>query len=726
LIKGVIVLLKSGLLIAQRGFERSNLLTPLMSAAIGLSEEMKIGVLRGLEYENFRLYIMNSYVNPDVIVVVATDKEDLSDEMKARELVNKIDRVLPRYRFDAVTGELQDSVLRVIDLYLKEKPELPDFKDIVDLAKAIYSSIPSNIILQNEKMRKRFEEIEKSQELKTKFVPRALRVDDPMRTLEQCIEKVHSWDLYEAYTYAYAIKSFESFSDAGSLLAAKLGLIIMNLPPNYPSIVYGELYRLLEVEPRMLSPVVIDFVRAEIKAAIEGKIREFREFIAENIDKLVSEFDKADGILKDVYGILLFSTSRRILHSPLGEKLMNHFQNKSPILYERLRTTYMQLKLFDILYSSKQWYEIQKILSESKVHYIEIKNKYKEISGKSVLSRFISTSKREIKKINIYALSAIRPYMLAVLVASESYGLSIKDRESLLRDTYNLVRDEVFQIIKVTPPLEMRVYTDFYQLLLHLLLYIAIIHADSSESTFWKEALEISREGFKFFHKLYARERLTAMGFIARTSPIAFILGKSSLKINEYPDELLFYTALLCNLDEETIIELNSRSPQGRFADTINSTVVLLSTSRMVNIKTIREKIITEIIRILRVLGTWAAHNNTYSREFVDNFADALNYVIEDSEDSYKCRVFLHDLIDYTNMLVKNPDENKFEAALTYYRVGKLLYKYLNKFGYSDDIIRWAIRFLEISSQIWESEGFNEKAKEINDYLNAIKQFSQE
>ena len=720
MIRGVIVLLRSGLLVAQRGFERTEILTPLMSAAISLSEEIKMGVLKALEYKDYRLYIMTSYTNPEVIIVVAADKDDLAIETRARELVSKIDRVIPSRPFDVVTGELQDSVLRVIDNFLKETPELPSFDTIVNLAKAIYSSLPSDTILNVEREVKEFEATEKADELKKKFVPKKMKVDDPDKVLNLCLQKIYEWNLYDAYNAAYSLRDVESYYDVGSLLAAKIGLIILGFSPDYPSLPTTEVKMLVDVEPRKLHPIVLELVKMEVNAVLEGELGRFRAFLNNSLDKLVEIFDAAEGILKDVYAFLLFSTSRLVLKSDLGPRLINFFKEKSPLLFEILNNAHVQIQLFDILYAPKTWLDIQKFVMDTKLHYMEIKEKYKEILGKSFIQKLFSSWKKELVEVSTYALSAIRPYMLAILASVESYGLSISDREKILLDAYNLVKDDILKIINASPPLDIRTYFDFYQLILHLLMYLGFVSFEDRARTVWNEALEIAREGFKFFYRLYARGRITLIDFVTRVSPIVFIMSKAALNTGNNPKELLYYIRVLANFDDTLIKEMNNRPEHGRFADIINAIIPLMLISKFVPIETLREQIATALLGLLRKLGTWSIHKNIYSREFVDDFADILSETIELSSDRQKCGIFLRDLIDYTNVLVKDPEENRFEAAVMYERAGKLLIKYLDKFGRDDYYLSQAYKYINRSVAIWAAEGYTVKVNELENYRKSL------
>jgi len=721
MIRGVVVLLKSGLLVAQRGFEKSEVLTPLMSAAIGLSEEMGIGILKGLEYRDLKLYMLTSYINPDVIIVVAADREDPTIELRARELASKIDRVLPRRKFDIVTGEIQDSVLRIIDSFLKEKPELPGFENIVNLAKVVYSSMPSEKLLEFENKASKFEKKELAEEERKKFTPKKIAISNPDKMLRTCLEKIFDWSLYDAYSIAYALKDVPDYKDIGSLLATKIGLILLSLPPEYPSVSSDEIKKLLNVSAEKLDPKVIEFVKLEALAFLEGKIRELRSFIVENRENLAKIFDAAEEPIKGVYAFLLYSASRHIVQSTLGSKLMEYFKDKSMMLYEILKNAETQVRIFDILYSSKTWLEIHEIVSETKINYLEIQRKYDKILKKTFIQKLFTSWKKDLIETSAHALSRIRPYMLAILAAAESYGLSIKDREKLLKDTYNLVKEDALNIIKADPPLDLRVYFDFYQLILHLMMYLSTVVYGEEAKKIWQETINISQEGFKFFHKLYLRNRISKIDFMIRVSPIVFVMSKAAINIGEIPEEIIEYIRTISKLEEEEVEQLDNRVEASRFADIINSLLPILIVSKLIQLESIREKIVKEILRILRTLGSWSIHKGTYSREFVDNFADAINEVLEVSKDKHECRIFLRDLLDYINVLVKNPEENRFEAALMYEKAGKLIAKYTYRFGAHPELVPLALNYLETSAKIWSEGGYRERADDIEYALRSLK-----
>jgi len=96
-------------------------------------------------------------------------------------------------------------------------------------------------------------------------------------------------------------------------------------------------------------------------------------------------------------------------------------------------------------------------------------------------------------------------------------------------DAYKLVMEDVYEIIRASPPLSIGTYFDFYQLVLHLLMYLGWVTNGDMKESIWKEALKISKEAYSFFFKLYARERITRVDFVSRVAPIVFIMSKSKL-----------------------------------------------------------------------------------------------------------------------------------------------------------------------------------------------------
>ncbi len=717
MIRGVIILLKSGLPIAQCGFEKSEILSPLMSVAISLSEEMGMGLLRAMEYGNYRLYILTSNVNPEVLVVVATDKEDIASEIKARELVNKIDRVIPKESFNLVTGTLQDTVLRIIDDFLKVSPELPSFSEIVDLSKVIFSGLSTEIAIQINREMKDFARLEKEEELKNRFIPKTEGPSDPEKTLDECIKNFFEWRLLDAYSKAYSLRSIESFSDIGSLLGIKIGLMILRMPPNFKSLSKTDIKGLMDFEVQSVNPLIAELIKKEVESALEGKFAEYRNFLTSHIEEIAEIFRNSDSKMKDVYSVLLFSVSRYVLKSPLGDELINYYRNKSNILYEITYSTLKEIEMFESLYAPKTWLDVQKYLTDNKLHYMEIKDKYKSLLGKTLIRKLLSSRKKEVIETSIYALSSIRPYILSSLAAAESYGLSIKDRQQILLDAYNLVMEDVYEIIKASPPLSIGTYFDFYQLILHLLMYLGWVTNGDMKDKIWREGSNLSKEAFYFFYKLYARNRITLLDFISRVSPVVFIMSKSALRLGETPKELFYLIRLLASFGDNDIKEIDSQADPGRFAALINNVMAIVTTASRMQLASLKEKTLTHSIDILRRLITWAIHKGEFSREIVDNYIDAVYKAIKLSNDKQKCEIILRDLIDYSQALVRDPDENKFEVAIFYKRAGEVLTEYYVKFKSDGEIIHFARTYLSKSLEIWRSEGYKAIPKEIEEML---------
>ncbi len=720
MIRGVIVLLKSGLLVAQRGFEKSEVLSPLMSAAISLSEEMGMGLLKAMEYGNYRLYILTSNSNPDVLVVVATDREDVASEVKARELVNKIDRVIPKEPFNLVTGTLQDTVLAIIDNFLKASPELPSFSEIIDLSKVIVGGLSTEALVQIDKEMRDFARLEKEAELKNRLIPKKMDISDPEVSLKECIDNFYNWNLVEAYNIAYALRSIESYSDIASLIGIKIGLMIIRMPPDFKSLTKTDINALMDFEARNVPKIVVEFIRKEAESVLEGKASEYREFLKRHVNELAEIFKNADERMKSIYSVLLFSVSRYVLSSPLGSDLLSYYKEKSSILYEIIYSAFREIELFETLYAPKNWLDVQRILTENKLHYMEIKEKYKSILNMPRIRKLAASWKRDFLEVSIYALSAIRPYLLSSLAAAESYGLSIKDRQQILMDAYKLVMEDAYEIIKALPPLSVGAYYDFYQLILHLLMYLGWVTNGDMKETIWKEALKLSRDAYYFFFKLYGRERITDLDFVSRVSPIVFIMSKASLRLKEIPKELLYLARILATFDESDAEEVDSRSEMNRFSALINTLMALITVARAMNLTGLREKTLSQALDILRRLITWAIHKGELSREAIDNYIDGINEIIEVSNDKQRCKILLRDLIDYAQTLVQDPNENRFEAAIIYKRAGEVLVKYYEKFGSDEEIVHFARNYLGTSLEIWRAENYKAIPEEIEQVLSKI------
>ena len=726
MIKGVVVLLRSGLLVAQRGFERTELLTPLISAVIGLAEELGIGVFRSIEFPDFNLYVTTSKENPEVLIVIAIDKGEPAPEMRIRDLVRRLDRELPRGRFDVVTDDIQEKVLSIIDDFLKEKAELPDFSLVVNLARVIYGGIPSQKIIELEKLDDEFVKTERSDEEKKKFKSSRVKIDNPEKTLQECIDKIMKWQLYEAYNLAFSLREMEDYKDIASLIAAKIGTIIRELPAEYPTIDVGEIRNLINVEPRILDPLIIEYVKKLILSSIENRFAEFRRFLEENADKLMEVFQRTEGLLKDAYAFLIFAPNRYLVRSSIGRELLKYLKEKSEFLYEQLRTVEIQSKIYDVLYKPKVWLDLHEVLSEAKLEFMKLKSKYEQGIKPSIfqaLLQRISTiwKKRELLEAAMHLLSKIRPYMLATLAVAESYGLSIEERDTLLTDTYQVVKSEILQIVEATPPLDIRAYFDFYQLISHLMMYLSLMKHGEQAQVLWNETLELSKRGFNFFYRLFVRGRISEAGFIIRCSPVAFTMAKAALRIYETPLEIMQYAKVLASMSEGAINNMNERPDPGRFADIINNLMILVAMNRILELKTLRQRVLIEIYRILKTITTWSIHHGEYTRELVDNIADVVNDAVEIVDDESICRRMVRDLLDYTELLVRDPQESKYEAAIAYERAGRIAFKFLNRFGKDPEILERTLQYLSISKRTWEGEGYHERADDLEQIIVSLK-----
>ncbi len=715
-------MLKSGLLIAQKGFENAqSLVSSLMAAALGLSEALAEGGLRSLELSGRKIYVVSSTINPDVIVAVASDTEDPSIELRARELLSKIIDVIPPGT-EIVTDDIQQQVQKLLDSFLEEKPvEMPYFDSVVDIAKVIYGNLPPEIIMKTEETINKLIKEEELKEKKLVHKPRKITIKSAEEALKNILDKVYSWDLIAGYDIAYSLATSDlEKSSLGTLLAIKIGLLTRMLPYNHPVIpteVIKDFLKKVEEEKDLLA----QFVKLEILNLLEDRPSEWLKFIRENIDELVKILDNTqDDILRSIYAFLLMSTGRSVIYSPLGERLLKIFKEKSSYLYEYLNSTYKVNDLFQILYTTKNWSDIEKDLAEIKTAYLKMKKRFHELL-KRRLPIFRMLNREKIIEISYYVLSRIIPYLLISMAAMESYGLSIKDRHLLIEESYRVAIEDAYNIMREMPPLEIRAYFNFYQLLLHIIYYSTMFVTKEKAKEMWEHALRIAQEGLLFFARLWARRRISYYRFLTLSSPIIFVLSKAMLRLGTQSDEIISYLRQIAFIPPEIRNEINNERDINR-ALYLNTLMAFLPIIRHIQAPGIRARILEDILRIFDQIGERDIHKREVTREFIDDLADAVLACIKYSDDRKLCLYGLQLLKKYSTVIIRDLKENPFEATIAFERLGEASASYLRKFGDDEVVKKLALLSLENARRIWFHEGYTDKVREIDELIHVIRE----
>ena len=720
MIRGVLAILKSGLLIAQKGFEKAeNILPPLMSAVLNLSEALGAGNVESLELKDLKVYIVASNVNPDVVVAIVAQKPgDSLIEILARDLITKIDRIISK-DMDVVTSEVVNEVEKVLEEFMKGEAKLPSFKQIVELAKIIYGNIPTEKVILIERLFKEFVEKEKRDEMSKVHKPSTSRVLDPVKTLKKALDEAYSWNLLKAFDVAYSLsKTRGEYSHIGKLLAIKIGLITRRLPPGH-NVIQESLIKELLKELQYSDDLVAEFIKKEANLVFENRIAEWISFVKEKREEIAKLIAGAeDEAIRDSLAFIFYSPSRYVVQGPIGDELIKVFERRSKLLYEYIRSLKEVAEIFTILYSPKGWVEVQKRLAEIKTRYIEMKKRLEDQLRKFILVRILQREK--LLEISFSLLSRIQPYLISVLAAIESYGLPINDRHTMLQEAYDTVMSDVYYLVDAKPPLDITMYFNFYQFLLHMLYYLTYFSSGDERIRIWKDAHNISKKGLDFFSSLLARGRIGVYNYLSYSSPIAFVLAKSSINLGDVPDELISYLRRLAFLPDHIVEELD-KIRENTYAFMINSIVIMASLIGLISLKSSREYVITELLNLLDQVADWTIKHGAFSREMVDNFGDLVKILIKNSDRADKCKEKIKRLMELIRILIKSPEESEFEMAIVAPKLGSIIEEYVDKFGHDEELINEAKKLLEQVIRIWDKRGYQGKAREAKLILQAIK-----
>ena len=727
MVEGVIVILRSGLMVAQVGFEeseRQQILSALIGAMQGIADLLGAGKFRSIEMDDKRLHVVSGIENPDVIVAVLSDKTDASAPFIAKRVITEVERMIPK-GIEIVDKKLERTVIDAIEKII-QKRELPEVEQIRNLATLIYGAFPSSFIektnLEFDKIVRREYEAEQRMFLKPAIKKYSLPPEMEAKLFNECLDLAFKWDLYDAYERAMILRAYsKTYNDIAGLVAAKIALMLCTLPDKYKRVLPTNVKEILSAKVRDEFKDFRDFLAKHAQYMFHGVREEFADFLRTRYPSLIDQLFKLDNkLLQKAALFILFDRYRELAFHEKFEDILQKLKNYE-IAYEILYNARKQLEIFSILYRFKHWREVEQYYSESKLRYLDAQKKFDKIlKQKSLFARIFSLGKRKAELIKAAHILLLRmeTLLLSSIAAIEAYGLEIKDRDKIIYDVYNTVLRDVYEIIKATPPTAYNRYFNFYQLFLHLIYYRAFLASEKDKVMLAKEMFEISRIAFNMFLRLYLRKRIPCSVFLRITNPIAFILAKASLRIKSIPEELLFYIKIISEMPQEVINEIN-RERERWSPFYINFLDVALSVCPMISVEATRKSILERLLKLSEDIIEWLIHRGELSREVIDDFADVIESAIEHLEKDI-CIKALEKLIYYTNILVGDPKENKFEAAILYERLGEVVVKYVNRFGIDSLLAKKVIKLLETARDIWSEEGYTEKVEKISKYLGKL------
>jgi len=727
MIEGVIVILRSGLMVAQVGFEeseRQQILSALIGAMQGIADLLGAGKFRSVEMDDKRLHVISGIENPDVIVAVLSDKRDASAPFIAKRVITEVEKIIPK-GMEIVDKKLEKMVTDTIEKIIQRR-ELPEVEQIRNLATLIYGAFSPSLIektnLEFDRMVKSEYEAEQRMVLKPAIKKYSLPPEIEAELFNECLDLAFKWDLYDAYERAMIVRAnSKMYNDIAGLVAAKIALMLCALPDKYKRVPPDAVEEILSTKVREEFEEFREFLIKYAQYVFHGKRREFMDFLRTKYSALIDKlFELKDELLQKAALFILFDRHRELAFHKKFEDILQKLKEYE-IAYEILYNARKQLEIFSILYRFKHWREVEQYYSESKLKYLDAQKKFDKIlKQKSLFARIFSLGKRKAELIKAAHILLLRmeTLLLSSIAAIEAYGLEIRDRDKIIYDVYNTVLKDAYEIIKANPPTAYNRYFNFYQLFLHLIYYRTFLASEKDKAMLAKEMFEISRMAFNMFLRLYLRKRIPYSVFLRIVNPIAFTLAKASLKMKNVPEELLFYVKMISELPQEIINEINrERERWNTFY--INFLDVALSVCRMITVEATKKNVLEKLLKLSEDIIEWLIYRGELSREIIDDFADVIENAIEHLEKDI-CIKALEKLIYYTNILVGDPKENKFEAAILYERLGEVVMRYVNRFGIDSLLVKKVIKLLETARDIWSEEGYTEKVEKISKYLGKL------
>jgi len=466
LIHGVVILHKSGIPILWKSFQEekkeneSTLVAGLLSALSSFSKQVFGETFQKLEFENLEL-ILSPISNRNLLLGIVSTKDDPAATILINYLIpplnaffNKFKNIMDTQEYNS--QQIQEELSEIIESHTT-RVVAPTFSEIQSLLKHIYPNIIGvqdfESYLEFKKEMKRITEIAlRNLNIINSQLQKMIFQQQEKKNHKKIIE--HALNEFDKLNFKKCLSSLLScidntyYGNLAKLLYAKVSTIAVyyGSRTDIPSELL--LKQLISSVPEkeklsLIRDVVFDYVRAYCSnnpAMLFG----IKPLLAKYDDELVNAINsERDPLSKRIFYYLVM---------PLGFYL----RNTNKVLIERFerKSVFIEwckaLEEIDvdkeIIYSTKNWDEIAKLLANAKNQYL---------SSKEMLFNRQSKKHDDLQNLFLHLLNVYK-YMFRLFIALGTRNISIKDKKQIIDEIialWDAEREFLFEIKELNLPI---------------------------------------------------------------------------------------------------------------------------------------------------------------------------------------------------------------------------------------------------------------------------------
>ncbi len=513
------------------------------------------------------------------------------------------------------------------------------------------------------------------------------------------------------FDIACAIASKEK-STMGRLLALKTGMLAMEM--------------INQVSP---SPKELDYIYRELeerdagaklmKGAYRLKIGEISGGMYRDVfGECLSEINLTDDLDGEIYALLLVDTT--IVGYPQhAERLLEYLEGRMVVPYLILKLVLEYNRLFEKLYSIASYDEIKPEILDLKHRMassrkeiediLDIKIPVRDLGKVHTLYKFLSPCFAHVVNLVLYV------FALDILLSSPVPPLD--ERKIIASEILDLYFRDLRRIISQGYPVWVTVFADYLQSLASSIHTLYDLASAKERKKLISRIHDLVKDVLDVLACNYEKFRMEMSVLTTLSSAINFLMYKQ----RKYIEEALLLSAII--IDAISIEELerirdtepyNYVSIMGNILDTIVFiSPLVLPPDKVAEIMHIYVDVITKIAK-------WMISQGKVNRDYIISTANVAREIIDVLSDD-KLEEIINFLLKLVRIAIPDPKKQEYEFAVVAEDLIDLMIESSKrpKLRKYRDI---AIKFLEYSKAIFEKYGFEEKAKQIQQYImNVLK-----
>lgn len=489
------------------------------------------------------------------------------------------------------------------------------------------------------------------------------------------------------------------------LFAMKLGLLALSTTSTIAPPLY-KLRRIGETLPLKYRPFA---ELAYASTLYMGQLMSSQEY-AKVYQSTAAKFKFGDE-LQDLIFAFLFIDLKVVTLPDFAIRLIEYFQDKSPILSSYVQAIVERNELFTKLYSVASYSEFKDQVSIWKNKIASTLDDVNQFLQPGFLNKLL----KRRPEAGVTGSLNLGTYIALYTALAESPVLSLSERKEVLEEVWHVYTQYFRKLLQSDLQLFSYTIDSIFQSVSVVLGEIFTLLPLKKRSAHIQKMKEFLQDVFSAITEEWIREHEDVSTIFVITNAIFPKLYTADV----LPDEAIRLAYLAMRLQDVKVLEKQQkRDPLGFVTDVGNLNGALATLALKLLKGEQKKQLLPECVRILVNVHKFFLLHGIVCRDDVFTLTHLTSEII-DEVDSKTVNEFLNPIIALNQIAITDFEKNESDVAMMARPLIELLMKAWKRLG--DDVYRQtAYQVYQIASKAWQKYGFNGKADEFEQLYGKI------